>query len=41
VPCRYIHSPVALLHKRDFAQTVDLLAAALKRLPDNFERTRA
>ena len=41
VPCRYIHSPVSLLHKRDFAQTVDLLAAALRRLPDNFERTRS
>ncbi|MBT7298554.1 MAG: hypothetical protein HN849_03530, partial [Victivallales bacterium] len=41
VPCRYIHSPVSLLHKRDFAQTVDLLAAAMKRLPDTFERTRS
>ena len=41
VPCRYIHSPVCLLHKRDFAQTVDLLAAAMKRLPENFERTRS
>jgi hypothetical protein len=30
-----------LLHKRDFAQTVDLLAAAMKRLPDTFERTRS
>lgn len=41
VPCRYIHSPVCLLHKRDLSQTVDLLAAALKRLPENFARTRA
>lgn len=41
VPCRYIHSPVCLLHKRDLAQTVDLLAAALHRFPADFVRSRA
>lgn len=41
VPCRYIHSPVCLLHKRDLEQTADLMAAALRRLPETFARNRA
>ncbi len=32
VPCRYIHSPVAVLSKADFEHTVRLMAAALRRL---------
>ncbi len=35
VPCRYIHSPVSLLSKADFENTVKLMAATLRRLtPD-------
>ena len=35
VPSRYIHSPVSMLSKRDFEDTVALMAASLKRLtPD-------
>jgi endoglucanase len=32
VPSRYIHSPVSVLSKSDFRQTVDLMAASLQRL---------
>jgi endoglucanase len=39
VPSRYIHSPVSVLSKRDYEQTVDLMAASLKRLtPEVLER---
>ena len=31
VPCRYIHSPVSMLSRRDFEQTIDLMEAALRR----------
>jgi len=33
VACRYIHSPVAMLSKRDLGQTVDLMEQSLRRLP--------
>jgi endoglucanase len=33
VACRYIHSPVAMLCKRDLGQTVDLMEQSLRRLP--------
>jgi putative aminopeptidase FrvX len=33
VPCRYIHAPVAVMDLSDFWHTVDLLKAALMRLP--------
>ncbi len=32
VPCRYIHSPAAILNKRDYRHTIRLLRAALERL---------
>ena len=32
VPCRYIHSPAAILNKRDYRNTEKLLRLALKRL---------
>jgi endoglucanase len=32
VPCRYIHSPIALLHKKDYRNTIRLARAALERL---------
>lgn len=32
LPCRYIHSPAALLHKDDFANTVRLMKAVLGRV---------
>jgi endoglucanase len=32
VPCRYIHSPAAILHKKDYQNTVRLMQAALARL---------
>jgi endoglucanase len=32
VACRYIHSPTAMLSKRDLGQTVDLLEQSLRRL---------
>jgi endoglucanase len=32
VACRYIHSPVAMLSKRDLGQTVDLLEQSLRRV---------
>ena len=32
VPCRYIHSPVAMLSQRDLGQTVDLMEQVLRRL---------
>ena len=32
VPCRYIHSPAALLNKEDFANTVKLMKAVLERI---------
>jgi len=32
VACRYIHSPVSMLSKRDLGQTVDLMEQALRRL---------
>ncbi len=32
VPCRYIHSPTAILAKRDYQQTIRLVDAALRRL---------
>lgn len=32
VPCRYIHSPAAYLHRDDYANTLKLLQAALNRL---------
>ncbi len=34
VPCRYIHSPAALLSPEDFTHTIQLMTHALKRLPD-------
>jgi putative aminopeptidase FrvX len=34
VPCRYIHTPAALLSLNDFDHTVALLRAALARLPE-------
>lgn len=34
VPCRYIHSPAALLSPDDLEHTIKLMAHALKRLPD-------
>ncbi len=32
VPCRYIHSPAAILNKQDYRHTIRLLRAALERL---------
>jgi endoglucanase len=32
VPCRYIHSPAALLRKEDFENTVKLMKATLSRI---------
>lgn len=32
VPCRYIHSPAALLYKRDYQNTIKLMRGALERL---------
>lgn len=32
VPCRYIHSPTAMLNKRDYRETIKLMRAALERL---------
>jgi endoglucanase len=37
VPCRYIHSPVALMSLRDFDHAVALMKAALLALPDRWE----
>lgn len=34
VPCRYIHSPTALLSPQDFEHTVTLMTKALQRLPE-------
>lgn len=34
VPCRYIHSPAALLSPEDFGHTIELMTHALKRLPE-------
>lgn len=34
VPCRYIHSPVALAHRQDIINTYDLLATFLGRLKE-------
>jgi putative aminopeptidase FrvX len=34
VPCRYIHSPAALLDPADLEHTVTLMAHSLERLPD-------
>lgn len=34
VPCRYIHSPAALLSPEDFKHTIELMTHALNRLPD-------
>ncbi|MFQ5592981.1 MAG: M42 family metallopeptidase [Anaerolineae bacterium] len=33
VPCRYIHSPAALLSPEDFKHTIELMTHALNRLP--------
>lgn len=33
VPCRYIHGPLAMLNKRDYQQTIQLMRAALAYLP--------
>jgi endoglucanase len=33
VPCRYIHSPTAYLHRDDYANTLRLVQAALHALP--------
>jgi endoglucanase len=39
VPCRYIHSPTALLHPKDLERTVTLMEALLRRLtPEVLER---
>jgi putative aminopeptidase FrvX len=32
VPCRYIHSPTAVMNIDDYQHTLDLLKAALNRL---------
>ena len=32
VPCRYIHSPVALAHRKDIINTIDLVKAVKDRL---------
>ncbi|MBN1218507.1 MAG: M20/M25/M40 family metallo-hydrolase [Anaerolineae bacterium] len=37
VPARYIHSPVAVLDLADFWNTVKLMQATLKRLPEEFK----
>ncbi len=34
MPCRYIHSPAALLHKDDYANGLKLIKALLNRLPE-------
>lgn len=34
VPCRYIHSPAALLSPQDFKHTIELMRHALNRLPE-------
>lgn len=34
VPCRYIHSPAALMSPQDFQHTVTLMTQALQRLPE-------
>jgi putative aminopeptidase FrvX len=34
VPCRYIHSPAAVLSKKDYQNTVKLMRAALERLDE-------
>ena len=34
VPCRYIHSPAALMSPQDFQHTVALMTKALQRLPE-------
>ncbi len=34
LPCRYIHSPAAYLHRDDYAATLMLVQAALNRFPD-------
>ncbi len=36
VPCRYIHTPVSLLHLDDFEHTVSLMKAVLHRLAGEF-----
>jgi putative aminopeptidase FrvX len=39
VPCRYIHSPAAILNKRDYQNTIKLVRGALERLDaDALER---
>jgi len=35
VPCRYIHSPTAMLNKRDYRNTSTLLRESLSRLDRN------
>jgi len=40
VPSRYIHSPVSILSKRDFEQTVELVAAMFKRLTPDLVASR-
>ncbi|MBN1427781.1 MAG: M42 family metallopeptidase [Anaerolineae bacterium] len=38
VPCRYIHSPAAMLNKRDYQNTIKLVRAALERLDGSILR---
>ncbi|MBN1311844.1 MAG: M42 family metallopeptidase [Anaerolineae bacterium] len=38
VPCRYIHSPAALLNKRDYRNTIKLVSAALERFDEDVLR---
>jgi putative aminopeptidase FrvX len=35
VPCRYIHSPTAYLHRDDYANTLRLVQAALHAFPSS------
>jgi endoglucanase len=35
VPCRYIHSPAAILNKRDYQNTIKLVCGALERLDEH------